>query len=175
MNRRSASSRSNPCQQRGAVLLETLLALGLLLLATGTVVNGLTAGTRATGRLEHDAHATDLAITVLSWMEMGLLPASTQDARRFDHPFRDWTYEIEIESLPDAVALGADRSKPLARVRVTTRHDKHDRELSLSQLILLRHEARPQPRTRVDPKRLQKVRKMLAPPATDKGKEKKDD
>lgn len=174
MRPRSNSSPSTACRRRGAVLIEAVLALGLLLLATGSVVSGLTAGVKAAERLEHDTHATDLAITVLSWIEMGLLPANAREPREFDHPFRDWTHEIGIESLSSSVAPGGDASKPLARVRVTIRHEKSDRELSLSQLILLTREARPARRARVAPERLKKVRELLTPPAPVESEEKKD-
>ena len=174
MRRRSTTGQTTSSQERGAVLIETVLALGLLLLATGTIVNGLTAGIKASERLEHEAHSMDLAITVLSRIEMGLLPASTQEPRAFGHPFGDWSHEIEIESLPNALAPGADPDRPLARVRVTIRHGELDHELSLSQLVLLRHERQPAPGTRVDPERLKKVRELLTPAAGRKSKEKKD-
>jgi hypothetical protein len=155
--------------------MEAVLALGLLLLATGTVVSGLTAGVQATERVEHDAHATDLAITVLSWIEMGLLPANAREPREFDRPFRDWTHEIEIESLSNSVALGGDVSNPLARVRVTVRHKKRDRELSLCQLVLLPHRAPPSRRARVNPERLKRVRELLTPPTPVESEDEKND
>ena len=111
--RRTGDSR----QHRGAVLLEVLLALGLFVFAAAVVSNGLNAAVERTLRLKAQTHALDLAVSVLSEVQMGLRPSQAAGPEAFETPFEQWTWEIE--AVP--YTLGTDDLAGLQQVTVVVR------------------------------------------------------
>ena len=102
----------------GAVLLEVVLALALLLFAIGVVNSGLQASVDAVDRMKANAQAMNLAVSVISEVQMGLVPMESAEAQPFLEPFGDWTYEIQAENFCDSL-LG--QTRPI-KVEVIVRH-----------------------------------------------------
>jgi type II secretory pathway pseudopilin PulG len=104
-------------RDRGAVLLEVLLALGLFVFAAAVVSSGLNAAVDRTLRLRAQTHALDLAVSVLSELELGLRPAVAGGPEPFDPPFEQWTWELE--AVPQS--FGTDDLSGLQQVTVIVR------------------------------------------------------
>lgn len=83
-----------PHPDRGAVLLEVLLALGLFVFAAVVISSGLSAAVDRAERLRAQTHALDLAATVLAEIQMGVRPAAAAGPEAFAEPFERWTWEI---------------------------------------------------------------------------------
>jgi type II secretory pathway pseudopilin PulG len=102
---------------RGAVLLEVVLALTMFFIAAGVVVGGLQTATQAARKVRLDATAADLAVTVMSEIQMGYLPAGDAPATEFEYGPADWTWEVATEPMELS-----ENAPPLQRVSVTVRH-----------------------------------------------------
>jgi type II secretory pathway pseudopilin PulG len=106
-----------PRRARGAVLLEVLLALALFVFAAAVVSSGLNAAVERTLRLKAQTHALDLAVSVLSEVQMGIRPAETAGPEPFEAPFEPWTWEIEAV----LHSFGTDDTAGLQQVTVIVR------------------------------------------------------
>jgi type II secretory pathway pseudopilin PulG len=104
-------------RDRGAVLLEVLLALGLFVFAAAVVSSGLNAAVDRTLRLRAQTHALDLAVSVLSEIELGLRPGVAGGPEPFEPPFEQWTWELE--AVPQS--FGTDDLSGLQQVTVIVR------------------------------------------------------
>lgn len=104
-------------QTRGAVLLEVLLALGLFVFTAAVVSSGLHAAVDRTLRLRAQTHALDLAVSVLSEVQMGIRPAQAAGPEAFEAPFAQWTWEVE--AVPST--LGTEEVAGLQLVTVVVR------------------------------------------------------
>ena len=102
----------------GAVLLEVVVALVLFATAAAVIGGALSASIASLDRLRAQTHAEDLAITVLSQIQMGLLPAFPAGPEPFEPPFTEWTWELE---LAPAGERGLGHTEPLQRVEVIVR------------------------------------------------------
>lgn len=102
----------------GAVLFEVVLALALLVGAAAVIGGGLTAAIQSVERLRLTAHAMDLAVTVVSELQMGSLTAPPGEPRPFSAPFEDWTWEVVTQPLE---GLGTTDS-PTQVAEVVIRH-----------------------------------------------------
>ena len=84
--------------RRGAILLEVIFAIVLFASAAAAVIGALNSCMQATGNIRLDAQSADLAVTLLSEIQMGLLPAVSDGPKPFDDPDRlDWTWEIATQ------------------------------------------------------------------------------
>jgi type II secretory pathway pseudopilin PulG len=81
--------------QRGAVLLEVLLALALFVFAATVITSSLNSGVDRVARLRAQLHAVDLAVSVLSEVKLGILPVQSQGPEPFEAPFDQWTWQVE--------------------------------------------------------------------------------
>jgi type II secretory pathway pseudopilin PulG len=102
----------------GAVLLEVVLALALLLFAIGVVNSGLQASVDAVDRMKANTQAMNLAVSVMSEIQMGIIPMETTEAQPFLAPFEDWSYAVQVENFGESL-LGLAR--PI-KVEVTVKH-----------------------------------------------------
>ena len=114
---------------RGIILMEVVLAMALLVLASGVIVGSMTACTRAAARVKLRAHAADLAVTLASEVQMGLLkPAQASPTAFSEAGFTDWTWEMRI--------LTSDSfDAPLERVELTVRHTPTGLTHTLVQMV----------------------------------------
>lgn len=105
-------------RRKGAVLFEVILALALLLGAAAVIGGGMTAAIQSVERLRLTAHAMDLAVTVVSELQLGSVAAQAGEVRPFPAPFQDWTWEVVTQPLEGVGATDG----PIRLVEVVIRH-----------------------------------------------------
>lgn len=134
----SGTGRHSPSQpgaghrpDRGAVLLEVILALTLFVFAAGIISSSLQTAVSRTLRLHDQTHALDLAASVIAEIEMGARPAQAAGPEHFEAPFEAWTWQIEAA----AASFGPGDSAPLQRVTVIVRNDAGTTTQRLSELV----------------------------------------
>lgn len=93
-------------RRRASVLLEVVLALALFVGAATVISSGLNASVQAVHRLREETHGIDLAISVLSEIQMRARPAEAAGPEPFAEPFEEWTWQIEV-SQPETSAFEA--------------------------------------------------------------------
>lgn len=101
-----------------SVLLEVVLALSLFLLAATVITGGLNAAVQEVERLRLNVHASNLAISLLSELQMGIKPVDSAGPEIFEAPFQMWTWQIEVSSAEETAETGL----PLRSVEVIVRH-----------------------------------------------------
>lgn len=81
---------------KGVMLLEVVLALALFFVTAGVIFGGLDASIGALRRLRLEAQAADLAVTLLSEIQMGLVPAADDGPNSYPEAeaLKDWTWQI---------------------------------------------------------------------------------
>jgi hypothetical protein len=115
----------------GAVLLEVILALVLFVAAAAIVTAGINASLDSVERQHRRAHAADLAITVMSELQMGLRSASLSGPTDFEPPFDEWTWEAQLS----ASEVGGGEAPALTSVEVIIRHKQSPVVHRLAQTI----------------------------------------
>ena len=103
----------------GAVLLEVVLALVLLAFAAAVVGAGLNTAIESVERLRLNAHATDLAVSVISELQLGTKSLGQEGPQRFEYPFEFWTWEA-LATSSDEPGKDTGRTK---KIEVIIRHD----------------------------------------------------
>ncbi len=82
--------------EHGALLLEVVLALVLFSGAAVVLGMALNASMEGVERQRLQLHASDLAITVLSGVQLGTRPASSGGPGNFNAPFQDYTWQMVV-------------------------------------------------------------------------------
>jgi type II secretory pathway pseudopilin PulG len=121
-----------PCR-RGAVLVEVVLALALFVAAAAVISGALSASMDSVERLRLNAHAANLAVTVLSELQMGTLAAEGVGPQEFDLPFEDWTWEVLQAPVDD----GTTEESRLTHIEVIIRHKASPLVHRLNQVLRL--------------------------------------
>lgn len=119
--------------QEGAILMEVVLALALFVGAAVVIGGGLSASMRALDRVRLEGHALNLAITVLSELQMGIKPVTSAGPEPFDPPFELWSWQTIVTETGVEGALPA--------VEVVIRHEEENHVLRLAQLLEATQEA----------------------------------
>ena len=88
---RVAFSSGHSC---GAVLMEVILALILFVGAAAILTGGMNASIQTLDRTRLRMHASNLAVTIMSELQMGLRSATTSGEEPFDAPYEEWTWEV---------------------------------------------------------------------------------
>ncbi|MGA2657568.1 MAG: hypothetical protein ABSH34_08610 [Verrucomicrobiota bacterium] len=99
-------------------MLEVVLALALFVAASTVITSALSASVDETERLRLDAHAGNLAATILSEMQMGLQAVESSGPNAFDPPFAEWTWQAAVEPATDTTGVIGT----LQKVEVIVRH-----------------------------------------------------
>jgi type II secretory pathway pseudopilin PulG len=142
--RGSAELDSPPNQQRGkaaprgAVLLEVVLALALFAAAATIIGAGIHSAIDGVERQKLNAHAMDLAVSVLSEIQMGQRPLESVGPETFESPFDHWTWQLVLA--PTETEAG--ETSDLTRVEVIVRHDEPALVHRLTQVLKLEKKAR---------------------------------
>lgn len=102
----------------GAVLLEVVLALVLFVGAAAVLSGGLSSSLDSVERLRANTHAADLAVTVMSELQMGVKTWTLSGPQPFEPPIDGWTWEVSVAPQ----APGEDEASPLRQVEVIIRH-----------------------------------------------------
>lgn len=133
--RRSPGHRDRP--RRGAVLLEVVLALVLFAATAAVMTVAINASVDSVGRLRQQAHAVDLAVTVLAELEIGARSSLTNGPAPFAPPFESWTWELLLEPVESEAGEPTD----LSHVEVVVRHDNPPLVHRYSQILRLERAA----------------------------------
>jgi hypothetical protein len=92
-------------REGGGVLLEVLMALALVVGAFSVITGGLQSAVDSVDRMRNSVHGQNLAVSLLSQIQMGLVDAENVEGVRFDAPFEEWAYDIETEEV-EAETIG---------------------------------------------------------------------
>ena len=87
----------------GGVLLEVLMALALILGAASVITGGLQSAVDSVERMRNNLHGVNLAVSVISQIQMGVIAAASVDGTQFEAPFQDWSYDLETEEVSTEV------------------------------------------------------------------------
>lgn len=98
----------------GAVLLEVVLALVLFVVAAAIVGSGINASVNSVERLKAQTHASDLAVTVLSEIQLGTRPAASLGPEPFAEPFTNWTCQTTVTLLGDGTSANSTAQVEIA-------------------------------------------------------------
>ncbi len=117
--------------ERGAVLLEVILALALFVLAATIITGGLSSSINEVKRLHLNAHASNLAVSVLSEMQMGIQAGEASGPNAFDPPFEQWKWQTVIGPVNEMVGA----TNPIQKVEVIIRHETEPVVYRLTQFL----------------------------------------
>jgi hypothetical protein len=117
--------------EKGSVLLEVVLALALFVGAATVISAGINASIRAVERVRLQNHAVNLAVTVLSEMQMHIRPVAPFGPEPFPPPFQEWTCKVEIAQT-DAAPEAAGSLQP---VEVIIKHTRENVVQRFTQLF----------------------------------------
>ena len=101
----------------GVALLEVVLALALFFGVAVTILGGLSVCRRSATRVREEAQAADLAVTVLSEVQMGVLAPEDAGPTPFDDPFGDWTWQT-VATPVEATVAGLE----MARIEILVKN-----------------------------------------------------
>ena len=121
----------------GAVLLEVVLALVLFVAAAAVISGGLHASIESVERLKLSAHAADLAVSVLSELQMGARSTDMLGPEPFEEPFADWTWEIQLLPVDESEDTDMSTTTSLTKVEVIIRHETPPVTYRLTQVVRL--------------------------------------
>ena len=131
-----------PSRRAGAVLLEVVLALTLFFIAGAVILAGLHSTLKSAGRMKDQARGMDLAVTVLSRIQMGLVQINTNITTETDPAaFEDdpdsegWTWQVIATPLDD---LANEIS--MSQVEVIIRPPEGEQAYRLVQLMAIDNE-----------------------------------
>jgi hypothetical protein len=122
---------NSPRRPSGSVLLEVVLALALFVGAATVISSGLNASIQSAQRLRLENHAANLAISIMSEMQMHARPIAAIGPEPLPKPFQDWTYKIEVSQEEGNIA-DVDSLRP---VEVIIRHSQENAVYRITQLF----------------------------------------
>lgn len=122
--------RNSVTTARAAVLLEIVFAITLLTAAAGTILSAFDASIHSLGRLRLQGQASDLAVTLLSQVQMGDLPAADDGPNQYEEPLEEWSWEIVAEDLPEPI-----EGAVMKKVRIIVSNTVEDYTYELAYLV----------------------------------------
>ncbi len=99
-------------------MLEVILALVLFVGAAAVLAVAFNSSMEGVERQKRQQHAADLALTVLSEIQLGIRSAGPSGPEPFKLPFQNWTWQIATSSVEEEPG----ESSGLTHVEVTIRH-----------------------------------------------------
>jgi hypothetical protein len=117
---RSETRRANGCGRRAAALLEVVLALAMFFGVAVILLGGLSACMSSVQQLRMSAKASDLAVSMLTEVQIGRVPVVSAGPTQFDDPLKDWTWEVAVS--PVTVNSSSTAVPDLSRVDVIVRN-----------------------------------------------------
>ena len=120
----------------GAVLLEVVLAMALFFTSAMVVTGGLSASMSALRKIKLDAQASDLAVSKLSEVQMGILAAVDEGPNPYEEEdLSQWTWQIL--AVP-ADPLGTVQPTSLKKVEVIIRNTTDQYTYRLAEFLQAR-------------------------------------
>jgi len=118
--REGACARQDGC--RGVALLEVVLGLALFFGVAVAILAGLSACVRSATDMRLEAQAADLAITLLSEMQLGAIDIEDAGPMAYeDETLADWSWEVVVTPV-----VGTLTELELTRVEIVIRNTPHD-------------------------------------------------
>ena len=121
----------NTPPKSGVVLFEVILALVLFSFAAIIIANSFSSSLRSVDRMRNDLDATNLAISTLSEIELGIKPIETSPPTEFEEPFEKWTWQIETTKPNEDLDMGGG----LTLVEVIIINEDLGRETRIARMI----------------------------------------
>ena len=103
---------------RGVALLEVVLALAVFFGVSIAVLGGLSLSLRSARQIREESQAADLAVTMLSEVQMGVYPPVDAGPTPFEDPDADWSWQIVTMPL-ESVLPGAELMQVTIIIRNT--------------------------------------------------------
>ena len=128
MNFTSRKTRRNAT---GAILFEVVLALALFVFAAAVISGGFSASLKSVDRMRAELDASNLAISTLAEIELGLRPMTTSPSAEFEPPLEQWTWEGEVTEPSEDLDMGGG----LTLVEVIIRNEEQERETRIARMI----------------------------------------
>ena len=107
------------------------MALVLFVAAATIITGGLSASVHEVEGLRLDAHASDLAATILSEMQLGIRQVEAGGPTAFDPPFDSWTWQTTV----GPITAGPGDVSTLQKVEVVIRHQTASTVCHLTQFL----------------------------------------
>ena len=121
----------NSLPKSGVVLFEVILALVLFSFAAIIIANSFSSSLRSVDRMRNDLDASNLAISTLSEIELGIKPIETSPPTEFEEPFEKWTWQIETTKPNEDLDMG----RGLTLVEVIITNEDLGRETRIARMI----------------------------------------
>ena len=121
----------NTPPKSGVVLFEVILALVLFSYAAIIIANSFSSSLRSVDRMRNDLDASNLAISTLSEIELGIKPIETSPPTEFEEPFEKWTWQIETTKPNEDLDMGGG----LTLVEVIIINEDLGRETRIARMI----------------------------------------
>ena len=115
------------------MLLEVVLALVLFAAAAAIIGGGIHSAIHGVERQKLNAHAVNLAISVISEIQMGLRTLESVGPEPFESPFDHWTWQLVFASTETETG----ETSALTAVEVIVRHDEPPLVHRLTQVLKL--------------------------------------
>ena len=122
---------SNRCC-RGIAMLEVVFALSLFAAAVAVICGSFSASANAVSRMQLHAVADNLAVTLLSQMQLGIVPSEDDGPYGFEEPFADWTWEVVTAEMNEVIDIDGP---VLMSVEIIIRHIDGDCTRRLTVLV----------------------------------------
>jgi len=101
------------------MLLEVLLALSILFVAGGVITGSMRTSIEQVNRIKLQARASDLAVSVLSQVQMGVLEPISAGPEVFEPDEPGWVWEV----IADPAELADTGLSQMLEVKVIVRHE----------------------------------------------------
>lgn len=98
--------------RNASILLEVVLALALFVGAATVVTAGINASIQAVERVRLQTHAANLAISIMSELQMRARPLASAGPESFEAPFQDWLYRVAASQADESAGEG-DSVRPV--------------------------------------------------------------
>ncbi|MCD6303774.1 MAG: hypothetical protein J7M21_02290 [Planctomycetes bacterium] len=115
------------------VLLEVVLAMALFFMGSLVVLAGLNTALRTGRRIDLEAQAEDLAVTLLSEIQMGLVAVVDDGPNPYDdEALAGWSWQVATEPIEDTLGLDLPAQ---TLVEVIIRYDAEGYVYRLSEIM----------------------------------------
>ena len=114
----------------GAILFEVVLALALFVFAA-VISGGFSASLKSVDRMRSELDASNLAISTLAEIELGLKPMTSSAPTDFEPPMEQWSWEVEVTEPSENLDMGGG----LTLVEVIIRNETQERETRIARMM----------------------------------------
>ena len=111
--------------------MEVVLALVLFVAAATILTSALSSSLDSVERLRLNTHAADLAVSVMSELQLGIKSLALSGPQHFEAPLEDWTWE----AVSSPVQTELDESNPFKKIEVIIRHEEPSAVFRLAQIL----------------------------------------